>query len=1035
MLNFIYGDPILLEKNFVELVKKIKKGSPLASVLVISPSNILSSYLKVLLLENNESFPTINIHFHSFYTFCEELLKDIYPPRSFISEDIFFHALIEKIITGNGDKYSLLKPIITTKAATETLFYVIRELKNNDLNYNDIVAAIDEKYITLSYENKYAKLREVLELYKEYNSMCINLGVCDVSDLLKVVGESLSSQINIHKKFKYIVFYGFYDFTLLQYEIIENLAKDIELDLCLYIPYEKNEDYRFLQPLFEELIGKAKVATHVSGKEENDSRNVSVEICNAGSIRDEIWYVSKEIISLVRSAKCRFSDILVTARNMEKYIDVIEEVFTENFIPFNTNVEFPMVKHMFIKTFLLLLQLKRNRFDSRDVLSLCKSYYFKHSVKFEKWYSLWRILLLSEGVRYDMDWEKLGKWCDTGYEIRREGDVEIEFPRECISVLYRLVNDLKLYFHKLESARSWYEFTAVVKEIVNQYLYFPAEGALEDSEEKILEFPEESKFYDKFVEIVESFAVLDKLGYPVSLEKYIELLIYAFSKETFPVRRHICRDGVYVLDISVARGRTFKVTFFLGLNEGEYPAIYVENPFVDDEMRVNINKLGYRLTTRDRQVESELFTFFLIKKLTLEKIYYLYLRADEKGRPLTPSMLLYSEFDNFYELERTSSIYKIPRGVSEKFTAERRNFVPTLREIALLYNFTSKRKKLINTKIFDKTVLDNFITRIASMNTFPQECLYFEGLYLTNFDGVIGEGYYNTTKITPSALNDYLSCPMRYMFKYVFGLIEPLLKESVGIEKLDEGSIYHKILQKFNDKISVMRQVDKDTIVRIINDVFKEYEEKHYIKYPTLYEIEKNIISEYVAKFINIDLSAVPGFEKMICEQKASNFIDSICVEGKMDRLIFTKEGELIIQDYKLKKRKIKNLNEILREKDYQLLMYFFIVIGLAKKFSMQSITAELYYIKETVEEGSPVKITLSQEEYFGKYHEQINSVIKNVVNSINSGFFGINPKNYFYCRHCGFSMICRRHHLPTLLRAAKDKRLEDLQESSKISA
>lgn len=1028
MLNFIYGDFLLLERNFVELIKSIKEKTPLVPVLIISPSNVLSSHLKMLLLENDKNFPTINIHFHSFYTFCEELLKDIYPPRSFVSEDIFFHALIEKIIMENGDKYSLLRPIITTKAATEMLFYIIRELKNNDINCEDIITAINERYITFSYESKYAKLREIVELYKEFNSTCVKLGICDISDLLKVVADSLSSQINICEKFKYIIFYGFYDFTLLQYEIIENLAKNAEVCLYLYIPYEKNEKYKFLQPLVEELIGKAKIATYVSANEEESIGNVSVKICNAGSVRDELWYVSKEILFLVHNMKYRFSDILVTAKNIEKYIDIIEEVFTENFIPFNTNVEFPMVKHMFIKTFLLLLQLKHNRFDSRDVLSLCKSCYFKYSGEFEKWYFLWHMLLLYEGIRYDMDWEKLKKWCDAGYKIiQQDGEVKVEISKECISTLYKLVNDLKLYFCKLGNARNWCEFTSIVKEIIIQYLHFPIEN-LENVEERIWEFPEEIKFYNKFMEIIDSFVILDRICYPISLEKYIELLTYAFNKETFPVRNRICCDGVYVLDVYIARGKSFKVTFFLGLNEGEYPTIYVENPFIDDEMRNNINKLGYKLTTRERQIEGELFTFSLIKKFTLERIYYLYLRADEKGRPLTPSMLLYSEFDNFYELEKTPILYKIPRGILEKFNTERDIFIPTLREIAHLHNFTSKRKKIINPKIFDKAVLDDFIARIFSINVVPQKGFHSEGFYLTGFDGIIGKDCYTTKEISPSALKNYLDCPMKYMFKYVFGLIEPLLKESIGIDRLDEGGICHKILQKFNEKFSAMRQIDKDMIAAIIYDAFREYEEKHYIKYPPLYEIEKSIISEYMMKFIDIDISEIPEFEKIVCEKKMENTIGTINVSGRMDRVIFSKDRRLILQDYKLEKHKDRALVTILKKKDYQLLIYFFIVKKTAEEFSMHPIVAELYYIKDTAEEGKPIKITLSQDEY-SKHHERLIFLIKKVLNKINSGFFAINPKSYYCMHYCGFNMICRRYHLPTLLRATKDKRLKALEE------
>ena len=129
-------------------------------------------------------------------------------------------------------------------------------------------------------------------------------------------------------------------------------------------------------------------------------------------------------------------------------------------------------------------------------------------------------------------------------------------------------------------------------------------------------------------------------------------------------------SGVSVLDAMEARGTAFKVLFIIGLNEGNFPRTIREDAFLRDDVRHSFetvlgNKVGEKLAA----FNEEKLLFTLLVGSAKERLYCLYQRSDEEGKPLIPSWYL-------TELRRAVSgkdaepvtEHSIPRGTLEKYS-------------------------------------------------------------------------------------------------------------------------------------------------------------------------------------------------------------------------------------------------------------------------------------------------------------------------------------------------------------------------------
>ena len=175
------------------------------------------------------------------------------------------------------------------------------------------------------------------------------------------------------------------------------------------------------------------------------------------------------------------------------------------------------------------------------------------------------------------------------------------------------------------------------------------------------------------------------------------------------------------------------------------------------------------------------------------------------------------------------------------------------------------------------------------------------------------------TLFSPSALNTYLDCRLKFYYRYVAGLKAPD-EVSAEIDSALFGTIFHRSAQLvYLDLTANKRDVHKEDLERLLRDnirlqnyvdiAFKEIffhvpiDEKP--EYNGIQLINSKVITSYLRQLLRNDLQYAP-FRMMGMEQKV---VEDIRIEGPVGKLSLkiggtidrmdSKEGTLRIVDYK----------------------------------------------------------------------------------------------------------------------------------------
>jgi len=157
---------------------------------------------------------------------------------------------------------------------------------------------------------------------------------------------------------------------------------------------------------------------------------------------------------------------------------------------------------------------------------------------------------------------------------------------------------------------------------------------------------------------------------------------------------------------------------------------------------------------------------------------------------------------------------------------------------------------------------------------------------------------------SPSSLETYVKCPLRFYFEKILGIKE---KEEVSLDADSGtfGTIVHKSLEQFYKSYKI--QSIEDNLEQILEIILKEnFEKKGFKKFSGIWKIRFFVLFNKIKDFIIFDLNRmrkgsieIVGLEKQLSE---NFFIDrvkrDIPIEGRIDRI--EKQNNIVrIIDYK----------------------------------------------------------------------------------------------------------------------------------------
>ncbi|HEV8513887.1 MAG TPA: PD-(D/E)XK nuclease family protein, partial [Cyclobacteriaceae bacterium] len=434
--------------------------------------------------------------------------------------------------------------------------------------------------------------------------------------------------------------------------------------------------------------------------------------------------------------------------------------------------------------------------------------------------------------------------------------------------------------------------------------------------------------------------------------------------------------GMQVMGVLESRNLDFKNVFILSLNEGVFPSAGNQGSYIPYSIRKT-----YGLPTPEHQ--GAIYAYLFYRAIQRAENVFLFYNSE-------PDVLGQGEMSRYLQ----QLVYESKLKINEQ----------------VLHNPVQPRQ--IAPIVVQKD--DNVLKALARLN----------------------EGTIRSRGLSPSALNTYLECRLKFYFQYLARIREPLKVE----EEIDPRILgnflhsvmerfYHRILEKKKNKEVTSDDFDlfENRLDKLIDEAFiKEY----YLdpKQPVTYEgqrvVVREVVKTFAKKIIDYDRQHVP-FTIEALEQNAwmynikiSHSPGFVVLGGTIDR-IDRKGNEVRIIDYKTGRDELdfKDVDSLFSREGkrnkaaFQTLLYALlyknnnatsdlkIIPGLINRNNLfdDDFRFGLKMNKEYLSDAAPL---------FPEFENQLHALLEEIFNP--EGVFDQTDKEEA-CKICPFTGICYR--------------------------
>ena len=290
----------------------------------------------------------------------------------------------------------------------------------------------------------------------------------------------------------------------------------------------------------------------------------------------------------------------------------------------------------------------------------------------------------------------------------------------------------------------------------------------------------------------------------------------------------------------------------------------------------------------------------------------------------------------------------------------------------------------------------------------------------------------NRRSISPSALQTYIKCTLRFYFEHVARLKSPDEKPE-EMDSLHFGNIVHSVLEqlyrphlnKMMDKAQLMAIFDnKASLKTLVDRTAGDYLDRTFGEDSAMLKGRWSLLSEvatlYVGNFIRFDADQAPFMVKDV-EMRFSAGFGNVTIAGIIDRLDL-RNGNLFLIDYKTgaEKNVFTSVEELFNGKPalkndnvFQVLCYSFLY---AERNPGSGTPVPLLYYLRTLSTGrnngylSYGRTTLTEptgvEELKNDFYGRLKVLLEELFN-FNIPF--IQTEYSEHCKYCPFISICQR--------------------------
>ncbi|MBI2560462.1 MAG: exodeoxyribonuclease V subunit gamma [Planctomycetes bacterium] len=1046
--------------KFMDFVKEHKEKH----VLFLLPTHSQVEHLKDVILKKGVVKGFLDV---SFFTFSG-LARWIWGSRvgsrkSGVMSEGAKDLLLKNILHKHRVKY--FDEVYDSPGFRQAILKFIKELKENSLSpqkfegiLNNLASAETRtnndpstgrvpRHATPSTE-KYAGLVSTYARFQSALGGLENNKLLDTEDLLNVLFNELKdeSSLLIHKEI--LLVDGFHDFTPIEFKILTLLVQripNVYITLALdrnppFPPLEKgggggifhaasrtyaelsylnlkeivlHDSFRTNEPTLRH-IEKNLFRKHTEAIVADDSIN----IIEATNIRDEVDQIARRIYALVNGCPqsgrtVRYKDIGVIFRDVDKYCDLIENIFFRYGIPVRIYAYRALRENYAIKALLNLIKVFIENWKDKWVIKVLKSDYFglekdlvdrfEHSALKKGVINSrkgWLALAASTPMK-QVQGKQIQQFFDTLAEL--ENGIQ--------------ANQTPSFF------KEWF-LNVIANLLIVRKPLIP--GTLSENTVKgdIAAIKTCASLLDDVVRVCEIEGIKE-----LYFHEFIEMLLPLLDVATYSIKDKR-GDVVNVIDAMEARQWELPIVFVSGLLEREFPKQVRENLFLKDRVRRELNaQNGIRLKEELRGGEEERYLFYIAVTRAREKLFLTYPNTNDTGNKNLPSFFL-SEVKKLFtkDIVNHRRLSQAVHNVYDILTPK------DLKDYVFYQLNAPYRKGSQEERMHGLTIW--FYNQLRTDRQFIEEIrIALEDRCKAFIDSntIIDKLKEANTCYSATQLKDYAQCPFLHFYKHILKIEKPPSLVEDGLDSIRQGVIIHKTLERYlKSKLERSEEID---ILEIFEEVFdkemkgirigfKELKLKGELEatIKAFIESEEGFIKLY--KLSPLHLEARFGYGAQIPLIINDEEIGAIRLQGKIDRIDVAKvEGTLvgIVLDYKYSKNGF-NEEEFTQGLDLQLPIY---LLAARRLFNIVPIGAEFYTLKsfkrsglinkDFVEKGvlppePPKNTKMLDTSQFESLMEDCKGRIVKYVKEIINGNITIEPANPDRCGSgiCDFADVCR---------------------------
>ncbi|EOU1492264.1 helicase-exonuclease AddAB subunit AddB [Clostridium perfringens] len=829
-LKIIYGRAGTGKSTFcINQIKKKINNSPTNKLILLVPEQFTFQTENKVLNAIGERY-VLNAEILSFKRLAHNVFNECGGATRTIMGDAGKSMLIFKVLEDLGDNMTVFKNASRQKGFIDIASKTITEFKKYNVNNEVLDLTINE----IEDENLKMKMEELKDVFNEFNSR-LHEGYVDEEDQLLLLNEKLDG-CSLYDGAE-IWIDEFSSFTPNQLSVIGKLlkrAKSVNITLSIdevnlpkgesdLFVATKNTEKRLMNLIQEEGIAfngyinlnedipyrfkENKELAHIERQlyaypfKQYRGKNNSLRLYRANNNYDEIEFVAKDILRLVREKQYRFKDISVICRDVDNYEKVVSAIFSEYEIPYYIDKKIDIASNPLIVFINSAVDIISKNWTYESMFKYLKTGLIKEfrGIEGAEFIDELENYVLAYGIK-GKKW--MEEWVNYSSSILKEEDISEENKQRLErlnDIRETIVTPLDEFNKQCKGKKTLKEFATILYEFLDSKL------DIMDTIDKYVEYFKEndmaieakeySEVRDIFIDVLEQ--AVDVLGNEVmDLNEFMKVLNIGLSQYEMGLIP-VALDQVNIGDITRIKSRGTKALYIIGVNDGVLPSASKEEGILSDNDREILLEKGISLASDTRtKIFEEQFLVYTAFTIAEEYLVVTYPLADFEGKSQRPSIIVHRLKKILPNVKEESEGFKLVNDKYEKISAK----IPTLNELMIAI-----RKNYDGAEIEDywKYVYDWYLREPK----WKERIEYVrKGLEYTNLENNISkekakklyEDNKNKISLSVSRLERYAQCPFAYYIQYGLKAKDRKIYEFTAP---DLGSFMHEILDEFTNEI------------------------------------------------------------------------------------------------------------------------------------------------------------------------------------------------------------------------------------------